>query len=165
MEEDKDFQGVICIHSLDSIHMFHVHSIWPVYSEVLLLWKAMSILRTYWGTSPQNKLLLEGKIFFMRKRQFGVTNISTRKWGDYRVCPEQEEITSEAGEIYDFSVGRQSSKPEGLVSHRKGLEMGRRVIYVQVAAVQSFPPPALILEHSHYFGTVKLSSSFSCICS
>ena len=72
MEEDKDFQGVICIHSLDSIHMFHVHSIWPVYSEVLLLWKAMSILRTYWGTSPKNKLLLEGKIF-MRKRQFGVT--------------------------------------------------------------------------------------------
>lgn len=52
--------------------MFHVHSIWPVYSEVLLLWKAMSILRTYWGTSPKNKLLLKGKIF-MRKRQFGVT--------------------------------------------------------------------------------------------
>lgn len=48
--------------------------------------------------------------------------------------------------------GGLSSKPAGLVSHRKALRQGGTVMFVQVAAVPPLLPRALILEHGHCFG-------------
>lgn len=83
-----------------------------------------------------------------------LSTVFTWKWRHHRVFPEWEEFFPDTGGTYTLPVGRLSNKAEGLVSHRKGLRKGRRVIYVQLAAFQALPSPALILEHSHCFGTL-----------
>lgn len=72
-------------------------------------------------------------------------------YGESRFWLEQEKITSESDGAYSLTVGLRVLLVKK--KKKKELKKERRVIYVQVAAVQSLPSPEL-LKHSHCFGTL-----------
>lgn len=109
MEDDKAFQGVICIHSLDFIYMFHVHRLLVLYVQGITMWS----LCCPWTLEewPWEQIAVWARSFFRRERQLGVTYQCLHM--EVGRCPQQEEITCEAGETYHLSVDRLFRKTEG----------------------------------------------------